>query len=168
MSVNCPGAGIMEAEDRQVTTVFTVQPSFHHRHSTKPSIIKRYHRRRTCSHTLLRRLPTMVTLDDTRFCRVPMVECRLDCENCRHLTVVGLHDTGPRSGVILPCPAMVWGPLHPLRSLPRYVLVFYFWRFCVLVCLCSIAFMHHVRVPAPSTASREEDPGFESRVIPAT
>ena len=24
-----------------------------------------------------------------------MVECRLDCENCRHLTVVCLHDTGP-------------------------------------------------------------------------
>ena len=29
-----PGAGIMEADDRQVTTVFTVQPSFHRRHST--------------------------------------------------------------------------------------------------------------------------------------
>ena len=29
-----PGAGIMEAADRQVTTVFTVQPSFHNRHST--------------------------------------------------------------------------------------------------------------------------------------
>ena len=29
-----PGAGIMEADDRQVTTVSTVQPSFHHRHST--------------------------------------------------------------------------------------------------------------------------------------
>ena len=28
------GVGIMEADDRQVTTVFTVQPSFHHRHST--------------------------------------------------------------------------------------------------------------------------------------
>ena len=24
----------MEADDRQITTVFTVQPSFHHRHST--------------------------------------------------------------------------------------------------------------------------------------
>ena len=29
-----PGAGIMEADDHQVTTVFTVQPSFHHRDST--------------------------------------------------------------------------------------------------------------------------------------
>ena len=28
-------------------------------------------------------------------CRVPMVEWRLDCEDCRHLTVVGLHDTDP-------------------------------------------------------------------------
>ena len=28
------GVGITEADDRQVTTVFTVQPSFHHRHST--------------------------------------------------------------------------------------------------------------------------------------
>ena len=33
-TVGQPGAGIMEADDRQVTTVFTVQPSFHHRHST--------------------------------------------------------------------------------------------------------------------------------------
>ena len=37
----------------------------------KPSIMKRYHRRRTCSHTSPRRSPTMVTLHDTRF-----VECR--------------------------------------------------------------------------------------------
>ena len=34
LSLLTPGAGIMEADDRQVTTVFTVQPSFHHRHST--------------------------------------------------------------------------------------------------------------------------------------
>ena len=37
----------------------------------KPSITKRCHRRRTCSHTSPRRSPTMVTLHDTRF-----VECR--------------------------------------------------------------------------------------------
>ena len=29
-------------------------------------------------------------------CREPMVKWWLDCEYCRHLTVVGLHDTGPR------------------------------------------------------------------------
>ena len=36
----------------------------------KPSIMKRYHRRRTCSHNSPRRWPTMVTLHVTRF-----VEC---------------------------------------------------------------------------------------------
>ena len=66
-----PGAGIMEADDRQVTTVFTVQPSFHHRHSTHRVSCSVYHRRRTCSHTSPRRSTTMVTLHDTRF-----VECR--------------------------------------------------------------------------------------------
>ena len=35
-----PGAGIMEADDRQVTTVFTVQPSLA---LDKPSIMKCYH-----------------------------------------------------------------------------------------------------------------------------
>ena len=86
-----PGTGIMEADDRQVTTVFTVQPSFHHRHSTN---------RVSWSVTIVgeRRgevwLPTIVTLHDTRF-----AECRWwndgSTVNCRHLTVVGLHDTGP-------------------------------------------------------------------------
>ena len=37
----------------------------------KPSIMKRYHRRRTCSHTSPRRSPTMVTLHDTRFVECP-------------------------------------------------------------------------------------------------
>ena len=62
----------------------------------KPSIVKRYHHRQTCSHTSPRHLPTMVTLHDTRF-----VECGWwnDCwtENCCHLTVVILHVTCPRS-----------------------------------------------------------------------
>ena len=46
----------------------TVIPPLAH---DKPSIVKLYHRRRTCSHTSPRRSPTMVTLHDTRF-----VECR--------------------------------------------------------------------------------------------
>ena len=33
-----PGAGIKEADDLQVTTVFTVQPSFHHRHQTNRAL----------------------------------------------------------------------------------------------------------------------------------
>ena len=66
-----PGAGIMEADDRQVTTVFhsptVIPPSA----LDKPSIMKSYHRRRTCSHTSPHHSPTMVTLHDTLF-----VECR--------------------------------------------------------------------------------------------
>ena len=38
-------------------------------------------------------------------CWVPIVEWQLDSENYRHLTVVGLHDTGP------------WLELHPLPCL---------------------------------------------------
>ena len=34
VTVSISRAGIMEAADRQMTTVFTVQTSFHHRHST--------------------------------------------------------------------------------------------------------------------------------------
>ena len=62
----------------------------------KPSIIKRYQRRRTCSHTSPRRSLAMETLDDTRF-----VECRWwndgwTVKTVAILTVVGLHDTGSR------------------------------------------------------------------------
>ena len=61
----------------------------------KPSIMKRYHRRRT-RLGVTARSPMMVTLHDARF-----VECRWWndgwTENCRHLTVVGFHDTGPWS-----------------------------------------------------------------------
>ena len=39
--------GTREADDRQVKTVFTVSPSFPPSALDKPSIMKRYHRRRT-------------------------------------------------------------------------------------------------------------------------
>ena len=83
----------MEADGRQVTTVFTVQPSFHHRHSTNRALPSSANDEVRCVTAHSR---TTVSLHDIRF-----VECRwwndgLDCENCRHLTVVGLHDTGPR------------------------------------------------------------------------
>ena len=68
--LNWPGARIMEADDRQLTTVFSltiIPPSAH----DKPSIMKLYHRWRTCSHTSPRCSSTMVTLHDTRF-----VECQ--------------------------------------------------------------------------------------------
>ena len=65
-----PGTGIMEADERQVMSFHSptvIPPSA----LDKPSIMKRYHRLRTCSHTSPRRSPTMLTLRDTRF-----VECR--------------------------------------------------------------------------------------------
>ena len=125
-----PGAGIMEADDRQVTTVFTVQPSFHHRHSTKPNIMKRYRRRRTTRWGVTARSPTMVTLHTGWVCRVPMVEWRLDCENCSHLTVVGLHYTGPWSTLR---PGGAWSiflfsQICPLPTLP-YLFFFFFLLF---------------------------------------
>ena len=58
--------------------------------------MKRYHRRQTTRWKC-----DCAFADDGgaswySVCQVPMVEWRLDCENCPHLTVVGLHDTGPR------------------------------------------------------------------------
>ena len=78
--------------------------------------MKRYCRRQTCSHTSSRRSPKMVTLNMILGLSsvdggmtVGLSSLRLDC---RHLTVVGLHDTGP------------WGRttycrlLSPLRTSP--------------------------------------------------
>ena len=67
-SARLAGAGIMEADDRQVMTVLTVQPSFHHWHSTN----REYHEAlpslaNVQSHST-RRSPMMVTLYDTRVC----------------------------------------------------------------------------------------------------
>ena len=84
----------MEAENCQVTTVFTVQPSFHHRHSTN-----QYHEALPSSTNMQSHLTSSFADDGNpswySVCRVPMVEWRLDRENCRHLMVVSRHDTGP-------------------------------------------------------------------------
>ena len=37
----------------------------------------------------------------------------LDCENCRHLTVVGLHDTGPRFSTGRPSSPFQGSTAHP-------------------------------------------------------
>ena len=57
LTLSWPGAGIMEADYRQVTTVFTDQPSFHHRHSTK-------------------RVPWSVTVVGERAVTLHLVVCR--------------------------------------------------------------------------------------------
>ena len=65
-----PGAGIMEADDRQLTSFHSptvIPPSA----LDKSSIMKRYHRRRATRWGVTARSPTMVTLHDTQF-----VECR--------------------------------------------------------------------------------------------
>ena len=61
----------------------------------KPSIMKRYHRRRTCSHTSPRRSPTVVTLHDTRY-----VECRWWNDGWTVKTVI----TGRSSASMIPVP----------------------------------------------------------------
>ena len=70
----------------------------------KPSIMKRYHRRRTCSHASPRRSPTMVTLHDTRF-----VECRWWNDGWTVKTVV----TRRSSAATIPAPG------HLLRQTAR-------------------------------------------------
>ena len=75
----------------------------------KPSIMKRYHRRRTCSHTSPRRSPTMVTLYDTRF-----VESRWWNDGWTVKTVV----TGRSSAPLIPAPG-VWCITVPGARRPR-------------------------------------------------
>ena len=90
------GADIMEADERQVTTVFTVQSSFHHRHSTN-----QVHKALPSSANVQSHLTSSFADDGNAswysVCQVPMMEWRMACDNCRHLTVVGLHENGPRS-----------------------------------------------------------------------
>ena len=60
--VTCSGVGIMEANDCQVTTVFTVQPVIPPSALNKRSTMKHHHHRQTCSHTSPRHLPTVKTV----------------------------------------------------------------------------------------------------------
>ena len=97
----------MEADGRQVMTVFTVQPSLYHWHSTN-SIMKRYHHRRMCNHTSPRRLPTIVMLHDTLF-----VECRWWNEGWAVKTVV----TWRSSASMIPAPGLrVSTPAFPANT----------------------------------------------------
>ena len=74
----------------------------------KPSIMKRYHRRWTCSHTSPRRSPTMVTLSDTRF-----VDCQWWNDDWTVKTVV----TWRLSGSMIPAPDLRASGARP-GSLP--------------------------------------------------
>ena len=102
-----PGSAVMEADDRQVTTVFysptVIPPSVPDKPSNNNNnnnrILKYHEALPSSANDEVRYDCTFVDDGNASWywvCRVPMVEWRLDCENCRHLTVVGLHDTGPR------------------------------------------------------------------------
>ena len=99
-----PGA-IARAEQWSVswrpTTVKWRQFSQSNRHSAINTRQTQYHEALPSSVNVQSHLTSSFANDGNAswywVCRVPMVEWRLDCENCRHLTVVGLHDTYPRS-----------------------------------------------------------------------
>ena len=66
-------------------------------------------------------------------CRVPMVEWRLHCENCRHLMVVGLHDTGPwyvkaLHLQVLSCPFIVSDALAGISAVQSFSCQLSFWE----------------------------------------
>ena len=75
-----------------------------HSHSTIGTRQTEYREALPSSASVQSRLTSSFTDDGNAswywVCRVSMVEWRLDCENCRHLTVFGLHDTGPRIGLV--------------------------------------------------------------------
>ena len=81
------------------TTIKWWQFSQSNRHSTISTRQTEYHEVLPSSANVQSHLTSLFTNDGNAswysICRVPMVEWRLDCENCSHLTVVGLHDTGP-------------------------------------------------------------------------
>ena len=83
------------------TTVKWRQFSQSNRHSTIGTPQTEYHEALPSSANVQWHLTSSFTDDGNAswysVCWVPMVEWRrrLDCENYRHLTVVGLHDTGP-------------------------------------------------------------------------
>ena len=81
------------------TTVKWRQFSQPNRHSTIGTRQTEYHEALTSSANDEMRCDCTFSDDGNAswysVCRVPMVEWRVDCENC-HLTVVVLHDTGPR------------------------------------------------------------------------
>ena len=87
------------------TTVKWRQSSQSNRHSTIGTRQTQFPQALPSSTNVQSHLTSSFTGDDNAswysVCRLPMVEWRLDCENCRHLTVVGFHDTGPRSSQAL-------------------------------------------------------------------
>ena len=93
-------------ESWRPTTVKWRQFSQSNRHSTIGTRETEYHEALPSSANVQSHLTSSFTDDGNvswySACRVSMVEWRLDWEDCRHLTVVGLHDTGPWSSIWWP------------------------------------------------------------------
>ena len=85
---------------RRPTTIKWWQSSQSNRHSTIGTRQTEYHEALPSSANDEIRCDCMFADDGNAswysVCRVPMVEWLLDCEDCCHLTVVNLHDPGPR------------------------------------------------------------------------
>ena len=85
----------------RMTTVKWQQFSQSNHHSTIGTRQTKYHEALPSSANVQSHLNSSFTDNGntTRYlvCQEPMVEWRLDCEDCHHLTIVGLHDTGPWS-----------------------------------------------------------------------
>ena len=75
--------------------------SLSNRHSTIGTRQAEYHEALPSSANVQSHFTSSFADDgNASVCRVPIVERLLDCENCRHLTVVGLHDTGPTFPIV--------------------------------------------------------------------
>ena len=85
---------------RRPTTVKWRQFSQSSHHSTIGTRQTEYHEALPLSANIQSHLTSSFADDGNAswcsICRVLVVEWRLDCENCCHLMVVGLYDTGPR------------------------------------------------------------------------
>ena len=107
------GASIMEADDHQITTVFTIGTRQTEYHEALP----------TSANDEVRCDCTFAGDGNASWysvCRVPIVEWQLDC---RHVTVVDLHDTGPCCSCYVlrdtTCHCMVRQSEYPVH-LPRF------------------------------------------------
>ena len=104
---SCPLGGGLGPVSWRPTTIRGPQSSQSNRHSTSGTQQTEYHEALPSSANDEVRCDCTFANDGNAswysVCRVPMVEWRLDHEDCRHLTVVSLHDTGSRTGRWLNC-----------------------------------------------------------------
>ena len=98
--VSARSAGDQGPVSWRPTTIKWRQSSQSNRHSTISTRQTEYHEALPSSTNMQSHLTSLFADDGNTLqylvCWVPMVEWRLNCENCRHRTIVSLHDTSPR------------------------------------------------------------------------